>query len=161
MAHEGSHESGNGLYLGQCECSLYPHSISLRTILRLSYHLRLGHLTGIFPSHFPTKTPYALLFSPMPCPSHPPWLGLFAEECEVRNSSLSSFLQPPIMSSLFSPNILLSTLFSVTLNLCSSPNVRDQVSHPYKIAGKIIVLYILIFTYIDNRREDRRFWNEW
>jgi polysaccharide pyruvyl transferase WcaK-like protein len=29
------------------------------------------------------------------------------------------------------PNILLSTLFSNTLNLCSSLNVRDQVSHPY------------------------------
>jgi hypothetical protein len=30
------------------------------------------------------------------------------------------------------PNILLNTLFSNTLNLCSSLNVRDQVSHPYK-----------------------------
>jgi hypothetical protein len=26
--------------------------------------------------------------------------------------------------------------------------VRDQVSHPYKTTGKIIVLYILIFSYI-------------
>jgi hypothetical protein len=29
------------------------------------------------------------------------------------------------------PNILLSTLFSNTLNLCSSLSMRDQVSHPY------------------------------
>jgi hypothetical protein len=28
------------------------------------------------------------------------------------------------------PNILLSSMFSNTLNLCSSRNVRDQVSHP-------------------------------
>jgi hypothetical protein len=35
------------------------------------------------------------------------------------------------------PNILLSTLFSNTLGLCSSLSVRDQVSHPYKTTGKI------------------------
>jgi hypothetical protein len=28
--------------------------------------------------------------------------------------------------------------------------VSDQVSHPYKTTGKIIVLYILIFEYITN-----------
>jgi hypothetical protein len=33
-------------------------------------------------------------------------------------SSLCSFLQPPVTSSLFGPNILLSTLFSNTLILC-------------------------------------------
>jgi hypothetical protein len=26
--------------------------------------------------------------------------------------------------------------------------VRDQVSHPYKTTGKIIVMYILIFVYL-------------
>jgi hypothetical protein len=29
--------------------------------------------------------------------------------------------------------------------LCSSLNVRDEVSHPYKISEKIMVLYILTF----------------
>jgi hypothetical protein len=37
--------------------------------------------------------------------------------------------------SLLGPNILLSTL-----NLCSSLSVRQQVSHPYKTVGKVIVL---------------------
>jgi len=39
--------------------------------------------------------------------------------------------------SLLGPNILLSTLLSNTLNPCSSLNMRDQVSHPYKTAGTI------------------------
>jgi hypothetical protein len=56
----------------------------------------------------------------------------------VRNSS---FLQSPITSSLFSPNILLSTLFSSTVSLCSSFNVWDQVLHPYRtdsLKGQIV-----------------------
>jgi hypothetical protein len=34
--------------------------------------------------------------------------------------------------------------FSKTLSLCSSPKVRDQVSHPYSTTGKITVLYVLM-----------------
>jgi hypothetical protein len=41
---------------------------------------------------------------------------------------LCSFLQPPVASPLFGPNILLNTLFSNTLNLCSSLNVRISQS---------------------------------
>jgi hypothetical protein len=36
-------------------------------------------------------------------------------------------LQPPIISSLFGPNILLSTLLWNTLSICSSFNIREQV----------------------------------
>jgi hypothetical protein len=52
----------------------------------------------------------------------------------------------------FSPNILLSILFPNTPSLCSSLNVRDQVSHPCRPIGKIIVLYILIFTFQQQAR---------
>jgi hypothetical protein len=39
-------------------------------------------------------------------------------------------------SSLFDLNIVLSTLLSNTLSLCSSLNVRGQVSHPYRTRGE-------------------------
>jgi hypothetical protein len=45
--------------------------------------------------------------------------------------------------------ILLSTLFSNSLSLCPSHNVRDQVSLPYKIPGKIGVFHILILKLLD------------
>jgi len=42
--------------------------------------------------------------------------------------------------------------FTFTLNLCSSFSVRDEVSHLYKAAGKIVVLYILILKSLGTRR---------
>jgi hypothetical protein len=52
---------------------------------------------------------------------------------------LCNFLQSTVASSLVGPNILLNTLFSNTLSLCSSLNVRNQVSHPYNTTGRIMV----------------------
>ena len=54
------------------------------------------------------------------------------------SSSLCSFLHSPVISSLLDPNILLS-------------NVSDQVSHPYKTTGRITVLCILIFKFLDSK----------
>jgi len=39
-------------------------------------------------------------------------------------------------------------MFSNTHSFLSSRNVSDQVSHPYKTTGKILVLYILIFKFL-------------
>jgi hypothetical protein len=62
--------------------------------------------------------------------------------------------------SLSGPNILLNTLFSKILSLCSSLKVRDQVSHPYSTTGKITVLYISILILFYMRGGDKRFWTE-
>jgi len=69
------------------------------------------------------------------CTTHLMLLNLFPRiqiiwEHRSLSSSLCSFLHSPVTSSLLSPNILLNTLFSNTLRLRSSLNVRDQVSHP-------------------------------
>jgi hypothetical protein len=67
------------------------------------------------------------------------------------SSSLCSFLQPPVTSFLFGPNNLLSALFSNTLSLCSSLNVRDQVSRPYRTTWKILWPG---YTAVNPRRKD-------
>jgi hypothetical protein len=58
---------------------------------------------------------------------------------------LCNFLHCPVASFLLSLNIPLSTLFSSTLSLCSSLNVRHQVSHPYKTTGRIVGLLTSLF----------------
>ena len=112
-----------------------------------------------FPQVSPPKT-CIHLSSPLhtcyiPCPSnfsrfdHPNTRG---EEWKSLSSSCSFLL--------LSPNILLNTLFSYTQSLHSSLNVTDQVSHPYKTTDKVIVLYILIFIFLDTKLEDTRFCTE-
>jgi hypothetical protein len=66
---------------------------------------------------------------------------IFGDEYRSLSSSLCSLLHSPVASPVLGPNILLSTLFSNTLSLCSSLSVRDKDLHPYKTTGKIIVLY--------------------
>jgi hypothetical protein len=99
--------------------------LMFKTILILSYHLRLDLQSGIFPLGLPSKTVYAFLISPRVLysyihPSHPPcydnpnniWWNIQVTKFLLMQSSpvYSIFL-------LLSPCILLSTPFSNTLNL--------------------------------------------
>jgi hypothetical protein len=69
-------------------------------------------------------------------------LIILGEDYKLWSCSLCSFLQPPVTSSLIGRNILLNTLFSNTLSLCSSLNVRDQVSHSCRTTGKSCLLIL-------------------
>jgi hypothetical protein len=118
----------------------------------------------------PYQNPVCTFIFPHPCYIPPPprliLLDLitriiFGDEYRSLSSSLRSPLHSPLTSSLLGQNILVSTLFSNTLSLCSFLSVRNQVSHPYKKeTGKIIVLYTLIFVCLGSNLEDERFSTE-
>jgi hypothetical protein len=81
----------------------------------------------------------------MPHPYHPSWVHHHHHHhhhiwwrVQVMNLFMS-LLQPPETSALLVPNILLSTLFSNTVNQLSSLSRRDQVSCSHK-TGKTTVL---------------------
>jgi hypothetical protein len=64
-------------------------------------------------------------------------LAILGEEYKPCSYSCS-FLQPPVTSSLLGPNIL-STLFSNTLNLCSSLNVRYKRSMYLSVNSVVVI----------------------
>jgi len=55
------------------------------------------------------------------------------------------------------PGHFLSSRFLTTSSTSCFENFgSDQVSHPHKKVGKIIVLYILILEFLDSQLEDKR-----
>ena len=119
--------------------------ISLKSTLILSSHLRLGLPKGIFPAGVPVKVLKALIPSSILAirPAHLSLLDLITHYCilgeRYRQWTSSSWtLLHSSLSSFLGPDIRLSILFSNTLSLRSSRNVRDHTSQPYNTTDNII-----------------------
>jgi hypothetical protein len=85
----------------------------------------------------------------MPRPPHLPRIDhsdSIWRRVQITMLLLMILLLPPFVSSPFVPDILLSTLFSNTLN------PRDEVSQPYSATSKSIAFYIPISTFPDSIR---------
>jgi hypothetical protein len=67
-----SQQPATGPYREPFEFNIYPHSTSLRSILILFYHLRIGLLIGPFTSRFRVRTMHIHSFAPIPasCCTH-------------------------------------------------------------------------------------------
>ena len=81
-------------------------------------------------------------------------LTILNERYKLWSSSLWSLLHS-LYAFLLGPNICLNILFSSTLILSSSFNVRDYASHPCSTTGCIIILYILIFKQLRRNQEQK------
>ena len=137
-----------------------PNPSHIPTSHLLEIHPNIIHpSTPRFPQwclslRLPHQDPIHPLSSPIcaTCPAHLNLLDfithtILGEQYKSFSSSLCNLFHSPVTSSLLDPNILLNTMFSDNLNFLSSRNICDQVLHPHKTTGKIIVLYILIFKF--------------
>jgi hypothetical protein len=126
----------------------------------LSFHLRLSLSNGLFSFSNQNIVCIFNLYHAcyMPCPSHRPcfchpnnifWTVKVMKLLIMQSSPVSSL--PPFMSKCSPQHPVLCFLLSV----------GDHVTHPYKTRGKIIVLFILIFMFLQTRSEDKRMWTEW
>jgi hypothetical protein len=117
---------------------------------------------------FPPKP--CTLSSPLPCLPHAPHTSLSLPSLPNDNWGRVKFtklliVKLPQLSCYF---ILLWFKYSQnpvsnTLSLWSSLNVADHVTHTHtkQLAELWFCMYILTFTFLDSRREDKRLWTEW
>jgi hypothetical protein len=144
---------------------MFPYPTSRRPILMLSFPLHLRLPRGLFLSGLPTRTLYAPLRSSVR--AHLIFLYFITEIIlvfgEVYISQSSSLCILPLSYNLISlnPKYLRETLFSNTLSLHFSFNMRNQVSSPHKTTGKIALLCILIVKFLDSKVEGKIFCTEW
>jgi hypothetical protein len=86
--------------------------------------------------------PLPLRFSYQSCPSHTPWLYYSNYIWRIVQVMKILIMQSSPTSHYFIP-------------LWSKYSPQNQVSHSHKITGNIMGLYILTFTFLASRREDK------
>ena len=117
--------------------------------------LRFPHQNPVYNSPLPHTCymPSPPHSSPFDYPNYIGWEVQIIKCFTMYLSPLLCYLVP--LRPKYSPQHLILN----TLSLRSSLNVSDQVSHLCTI-GNIIVLYILIFKFLDSKLEDKRFCTE-
>jgi hypothetical protein len=117
------------------------HPISLWSILILSTHLRLGHPSGVFPSRFPTNILYAFRFTSIraTCPVHLIIIIILSKSTSHEAPHYAVFSK--------------LTLFHLS-------SVQIFSSEPSSQTPSVFCSYIMIFTFLDTRWEDKRFETE-
>ena len=130
--------------------------------LRTSPKITTGVKIISVPFGFLTRSDIRKSHHPSPPSSHFNIPNYVRRRIQSMSLSFCNFLYSHLISSLLAPNIFLSTyclylgtLFSNTLNPCSSLKMRDQVSQPYNTTGNIIILYVLTFSFLESRQDDK------
>ena len=143
--------------------SMPPPILLLNIHFNIILPYNLGIPSGLFPSGSPPQTLYAPLLSPMRAifPSHPIRLDLitrtiFGQQYISWSSSLRSFLHSRVTLSLLGPNILL-TPYSQTPLAYITPSTWATKFHTHTKNNKFIVLYILIFIFLERKVKDKGF----
>jgi hypothetical protein len=125
-------------------------------------YLRQGLPSCPLPSGFPIKNFVRISHLPheryMPRPSHPRRFhhnNICRRTVQIMESLIMQFSSVSCHFTLLGQNILLSTLLSNTIiNLYSSINLRDQVSHPYKTS--IITVFVYFNLYVFRKQAGRQ-----
>jgi len=132
--------------------------VSLSSILILHFHLYLGLPSGLFPSCFTIKMLYPFLTMHATCPTHQILhlitIIIFGEAYKLQSSSLCSLL--PLSPS--EVQIFSSAPYSQTPSIYIFPQCLKPISYPYKTTRIIMILYILIFMFLERKPKD---WTEW
>jgi hypothetical protein len=123
-----------------------PNSVYLRHILyyaptQVSVFLLVSFLLAFSTKSYTHSSSTHTCYMPSPC--HLLWrdhCNQIWRRIQIVKHLIMQF--SPMTSSLLSANNVLRMLFSNTFSICSSPNVTDQVSYPYKIIWWKYIIFI-------------------